>query len=524
MAAVPSSGPAAAPFPAEAARELYERYGPQILAFCHHRLGNREEAEDATQSTFLNALRGLQRGVSPELESAWLYKIAHNVCLTRQRSSWRRRRVETPGDLDAIHDFLPAREPEADELIGLPDALAEMPEQQRRALLLREWQGLSYREIANELGLSQAAVETLLFRARRSLARGLAEEQPARGRRRLSAGGNMGSAVAVLKTLLVGGGAKIAATVATVAATSIVAATPAARHDLAKLVAADPRPQPAHVKPVVKAKPVRKVAAVPVHVVVAPHPAVVATPRPVIVAPEARKVHVRIEHALRVRRHAVRHHHVPVAVQPRRVAKPEHVNHASPVPPQQKPAPAIAETAPVTTVASAPSEPQKQAPKREHESKPFTTTPGARGETTPPSELTADPKPTHDAKPKHEAEATDVPPAAQPTSPPSDTAPARESPKYDRGSKANVDPTTAATASPVNPAPASTDSQTADAQLAANAHPHDAPGQPGAPTQPDALTQSNASTQPDASAVEAAPAAPTPDPAQQQDEQGKHGH
>ena len=54
-----------------------------------------------------------------------------------------------------------------------------MPEQQRRAILLREWQGLSYREVAKELDVSQAAVETLIFRARRSLAAGL--EQPGAG-------------------------------------------------------------------------------------------------------------------------------------------------------------------------------------------------------------------------------------------------------------------------------------------------------------------------------------------------------
>ena len=65
---------------AEAARELYERYRRQIFSFCLHRLGNREEAEDAVQSTFLNAFRSLQRGVAPEIEAAWLFKIAENVC------------------------------------------------------------------------------------------------------------------------------------------------------------------------------------------------------------------------------------------------------------------------------------------------------------------------------------------------------------------------------------------------------------------------------------------------------------
>jgi RNA polymerase sigma factor (sigma-70 family) len=184
MVAVPSIGradqaPLARSAPeADATRDLYERYARQIYSYCLHQLGSREEAEDATQSTFLNAFRGLKRGVGPEFESAWLYKIAQNVCLTRQRSSSRRRRIESPGDLTAMQDFVPARETDSDELIGLPEALDSMPEQQRRALLLREWQGFSYKEIADELGLSQAAVETLLFRARRSLAASLTEERP----------------------------------------------------------------------------------------------------------------------------------------------------------------------------------------------------------------------------------------------------------------------------------------------------------------------------------------------------------
>jgi RNA polymerase sigma factor (sigma-70 family) len=182
LVAVPSRGRATEITPhrgapeAAATRELYERYARQIHSFCLHQLGSREEAEDAVQSTFLNAFRGLKRGIDPEFESAWLYKIAANVCLTRQRSSSRRRRVESPGDLEALQDLLPSHEADSHELIRLKEALERMPAQQRRAVLLREWQGLSYREIADELGLSQAAVETLLFRARRSLASELGNE------------------------------------------------------------------------------------------------------------------------------------------------------------------------------------------------------------------------------------------------------------------------------------------------------------------------------------------------------------
>jgi len=270
LVAVPSIGRATGVIPRRAAREadatrdLYERYARQIYSYCLHQLGNREEAEDATQSTFLNAFRGLQRGIDPEFESAWLYKIAQNVCLTRQRSSTRRRRLETPGDLDAMQDFVPAHQADADELIRLPEALDAMPEQQRRALLLREWQGLSYAEIGKELGLSQPAVETLLFRARRSLAAGLTEESPKKAvAKRVRAGSDAGSLLALLKSLLITGGAKIAATVATVAATTVIAASPAARHAVEQVVA--PAPTTHGAKPAaVVAQPAAPVAPVPV--------------------------------------------------------------------------------------------------------------------------------------------------------------------------------------------------------------------------------------------------------------------
>src|SRR5690348_12511418 len=151
--------------------DLYARYGRQIYAYCLHKLRSREEAEDAVQTTFMNAFRSLQRGATTEYEQAWLYKIAHNVCVERSTSSARRLKVETPNDLDLVEDLMPSRRSEsALELMGIEDALESMPENQRRAILLREWQGLSYREIGTELGLSQAAVEMLIFRARRALA------------------------------------------------------------------------------------------------------------------------------------------------------------------------------------------------------------------------------------------------------------------------------------------------------------------------------------------------------------------
>jgi RNA polymerase sigma factor (sigma-70 family) len=178
-----------------------------------NQLGNREEAEDAVQSTFMNAFRGLQRGVVPQVESAWLYKIAHNVCLSRRRAAFRRGRVEFANDLEALQEITPSPSVrETDDLIRLNDVLATMPENQRKAILLREWQGLSYHEICQEMELSQSAVETLIFRARRSLAAGLEAAQPAKkGLHRLRQGSNLGTALVALKSLLAGSAAVVAA-------------------------------------------------------------------------------------------------------------------------------------------------------------------------------------------------------------------------------------------------------------------------------------------------------------------------
>jgi len=100
-----------------------------------------------------------------------------------------------------------------------------MPATQRKAILLREWQGLSYREIADEMGLTQPAVETLIFRARRSLASAL--EQPVKHRRRLVRSVDAGALLASLKTLIVGNVAASVATAVAVAAsaTALTAAT-----------------------------------------------------------------------------------------------------------------------------------------------------------------------------------------------------------------------------------------------------------------------------------------------------------
>jgi hypothetical protein len=158
--------------------------------------------------------------VVPEYELAWLFKIAQNVCHNRHQSARRRGRVEATQDLDALQDVIASPERSPGVSLGeLTLALGAIPARQRRALVLREFEGCSYEEIAVELGGSVAAVETLLFRARRAVAQQL--EQPAATSR--SQRGAAASSVVGLFRWFFGGAAaplKLAAVTAAVATTA----------------------------------------------------------------------------------------------------------------------------------------------------------------------------------------------------------------------------------------------------------------------------------------------------------------
>src|SRR3954452_18501549 len=73
--------------PVELTQYLYEKYGQRVFTFCYSRLRNREEAQDAAQTTFIYVLRSLQRGVEPEFELAGLLRIAFSVGRGTGRSS-----------------------------------------------------------------------------------------------------------------------------------------------------------------------------------------------------------------------------------------------------------------------------------------------------------------------------------------------------------------------------------------------------------------------------------------------------
>jgi RNA polymerase sigma-70 factor (ECF subfamily) len=150
---------------------LFEVHADLLLGYCLRRTGSRTDAEDAVQTTFLYALRALRRGVLPECESAWLTAIARNVC------HWQRRTLERRGPCASEVDPDWSAEPPSPRDEGLCDllrsALASLPVNQQRALVLREWHGLSSSEVAAELGMSTSATYALLTRARRSMAQAL---------------------------------------------------------------------------------------------------------------------------------------------------------------------------------------------------------------------------------------------------------------------------------------------------------------------------------------------------------------
>src|SRR3954464_9116191 len=146
---------------------MYQRYVGDVYRYSLAVMRNAQDAEDVTQTTFLNALRAMQNGERPETPKNWLIAIAHNVCRQRFRQGQRR-----PPESPLFADPAEAAVPESDERYSAEDiqrALGQLAFNQRSALVMRELEGRSYAEIADLLDLSVSAVETLIFRARRRL-------------------------------------------------------------------------------------------------------------------------------------------------------------------------------------------------------------------------------------------------------------------------------------------------------------------------------------------------------------------
>jgi RNA polymerase sigma factor (sigma-70 family) len=150
----------------QAFERLYERYVGDVYRYALALLRNPTDAEDVTQTTFMNAYRAFKRGDEIQKPHNWLIKIAHNVA--RSRYAHASRRVQEVPLEDHIEQ-LAVPEDDRPNLDTVLRALGRLPFNQRAALVMRELEGRSYVEIADTLGVSVSAVETLIFRARKSL-------------------------------------------------------------------------------------------------------------------------------------------------------------------------------------------------------------------------------------------------------------------------------------------------------------------------------------------------------------------
>lgn len=161
------------------ASEVYDRYAARIYNFALRFLKNAEAAEDATQEVFVKMLRHANQFQGDAKLSTWLFSITANWCRDYLRKADNKSKE---GDdvlvaLPASPDHAPDRTLEKRENeIRVQRALMELTPEQREAILLSRYQGLSYAEIAQISGCSEGAVKTRVFRAMETLKKTLMGE------------------------------------------------------------------------------------------------------------------------------------------------------------------------------------------------------------------------------------------------------------------------------------------------------------------------------------------------------------
>ena len=156
-----------------AARALTQRLAPRVFAYGMRVLGDRAEAEDVTQEALLRLWRIAPEWRQGEAQvTTWLYRVATNLATDRLRGR-KRRQAEALDDVAEPGDDRPsvvAGMIEADRMAALQSALAQLPDRQRQAVVLRHIEGLSNPEIAQVLDIGVEAVESLTARGKRALA------------------------------------------------------------------------------------------------------------------------------------------------------------------------------------------------------------------------------------------------------------------------------------------------------------------------------------------------------------------
>jgi len=165
-------------------KDLFDSNVSLVYNVCLRMLGNRQDAEDVTQEVFLEVYKSLKRFRFESKLSTWLYRIAVNRSLNHLRTKKLNRWISLDFSASEVgapnYDFPSASEDNPDGVMEKKDterivqqAIGKLPERQRTALLLHRYEELPYQEIAKIMNVTVASVESLLHRARQTLARRL---------------------------------------------------------------------------------------------------------------------------------------------------------------------------------------------------------------------------------------------------------------------------------------------------------------------------------------------------------------
>ena len=161
---------------------LVQRWEGKIYGFIRRYVGDREDARDLTQNTFVKAYQHLDRLSNPAYFSAWLYKIALNecrMCFRRRKGSRAVPLEETQREVDEQErvDVLPDRTFEGRERVQqLTEAFQLLPPEQREVILMKEFQGLRFQDIAAVLDIPLSTAKSRLYLGLKTLRR-LMEER-----------------------------------------------------------------------------------------------------------------------------------------------------------------------------------------------------------------------------------------------------------------------------------------------------------------------------------------------------------
>ncbi len=164
-------------------KELFDTYKAMVFSICYKMSHNKTKADDLTQDVFLKIYSSIHTFRSDSKLSTWIYRISMNTCLNHQRRMKRQRIIS----LDFLFEENPERKfqlPDEDKKVSreiesreqtkiLHRAIDTLSKNQKRALILRHFEGLSYKEISEILNTTVPSVESLLHRAKRNLSKKL---------------------------------------------------------------------------------------------------------------------------------------------------------------------------------------------------------------------------------------------------------------------------------------------------------------------------------------------------------------